>query len=171
MKRRELEKALLILETTPLLFAGLDGISPRRATQLRIEDVSLRDRIWSLALLEKDVWNLRIRRLLSEDSPELPAADDQEILSRAARLDGDHREALRAFGIFRGQNVRLLRQVSGKTWDRAGWIQPGGPIVLREVPSVMARLDNRNQAKLLSREVRAEDRLASRPAVLAGCCV
>ncbi len=171
MKRRELEKALLVLETTPLLLARVEEISPNQAMQLRLGGLSLRDRIWSLALMEKDVWNLRIRRLLAEDEPRLEPAEDAEFFARAARIEGDHREGLRAFGVFRGQNVRLLRQVSGRTWDRAGRIDPDGRIALRDVPSAMARMDERSQSKLRSLPLAAETRHPAGSTLLVDCCI
>jgi hypothetical protein len=137
-----------------------------------VEGISLRDRIWSLALLEKDVWNVRIRRLLTEDSPGLAAVED-DFFSRASRIEGDHREGLRAFGVVRGQNVRLLRQVSGRSWDRTGRIEPDGRLALRDVPSAMARLDERNQSCLLSLPLSPEEQASrsARSPVLADCCI
>jgi hypothetical protein len=171
MKRRELEKALLVLETTPLLLTRIDGISPVLARQMRVEGVSLRDRMWALALLEKDFWNRSIRRLLSEDSPRLEQIGEPELFFRAAGVEGDHREALRVFGVFRGQNVRLLRQLSGDDWDRAGSFAPDRPILLRELPPSMAKMDKRHQLRLLQAFPAAEADRSSGPRVLAGSCV
>jgi hypothetical protein len=170
MKRRELEKALLVLETTPLLLARVEGISPVLARQTRVEGVSLRDRMWALALIEKDVWNLRIRRLLTESSPRLGEIQEPELFLRASRIEGEHREALRVFGVFRGQNVRLLRQVSGSDWERAGTLPPDRRIVLRDVPSAMAKMDERHQSRLLQALPSAETRRQPGSAALAGCC-
>ena len=170
MKRRELEKALLVLETTPLLLKRIEGLSTADANRVRADGVSIRDRMWALALLEKDLWNRNLRLLLSEDEPRLAEAREPDVLARAARTDGDHREALRAFGVFRGQNVRLLRQVGGRQWDRAGFCGPDRPIFLRDVPGAMARSDERHQAKLLQAVPAPGSRRESRPAALVGFC-
>ncbi|MGH9440908.1 MAG: hypothetical protein ACRD16_01400 [Thermoanaerobaculia bacterium] len=170
MKRRELEKALLVLETTPLLLRRIDAVPPALTARVRVEGVSVRDRAWALAVLEKDLWNRSIRLILSEDMPRLTEVSEHEVLERASRMDGDHREALRVFGVFRGQNVRLLRQAAGRQWDRQGFFDPERPMYLREVPASMARSDERQQTRLL-RVFPAEDlpRDAEAP-VLAGFC-
>lgn len=170
MKRRELEKALLVLETTPLLLKRIEEISPAQACRARAEDVSVRDRIWALAVLEKGLWNRSIRLLLSEDSPRLSEVREPEIFLRAARMDGDHREALRVFGVFRGQNVRLLRQVTGREWDRPGFFELNRPMFLRDVPASMVKTDERHQSKLLQAVAGPEPRRESRSTVLAGFC-
>jgi len=170
MKRRELEKALLVLETTPLLLKRVEALSTAQASRGRGDGVSTRDRIWALALLEKELWNRSIRLLLSEDSPRLLEVCEPEIFLRAARMPGDHREALRAFGVFRGQNVRLLRQVSGREWDRRGSFESERPLFLRDVPASMVKSDERHQSKLLQAVPEAESRRESRPTALAGFC-
>ncbi len=170
MKRRELEKALLVLETTPLLLKRAEGLSTARAARSRGDGVSARDRIWALALLEQDLWNRSIRLLLSEDSPRLFEVCEPEIFLRAARMPGDHREALRAFGVFRGQNVRLLRQVTGREWERRGSFETGRPLFLRDVPASMVKTDERHQSRILQAVPDAENRRESRSAVLAGFC-
>lgn len=170
MKRRELEKALLVLETTPLLLARIEGISPVLAKQLRTDGVSLRDRVWAMALAEKDQWNLCIRRLLTEDSPRLVKIEEPELFLHASRIEGDHREALRVFGIFRGQNVRLLRQLSGDDWERAGFFAPDRQIALCDIPASMARMDERYQSRLLQTFPAAEVRRESGSVLCAGFC-
>jgi len=170
MKRRELEKALLVLETTPLLLTRIDGISPILAKQMRVEGISLRDRMWALAILEKDLWNRIIQRLLSEESPRLERIEEPHLFLRASFTEGDHREALRVFGIFRGQNVRLLRQASGVDWDREGTIAPDCPIRLHEVPASMVKMDKRHQSRLLQAFPMEEAPRTSDSGVFVGFC-
>jgi len=170
MKRRELEKALLVLETTPLLLKPIEELSIAQAARGRGEGVASRDRIWALAILERDLWNRSIRLLLSEDSPRLAEVCEPEIFLRAARMSGDHREAFRAFGVFRAENVRLLRQVSGREWDRRGIFETGRSLFLRDVPASMVKTDERHQSRLLQAVPDAENRREARSAALAGFC-
>ena len=146
------------------------GISPAQARQAGAEGVSLRDRMWALALLEQELWNRWIGKILSEDSPRLDRIPDPDLFRRASQIEGDHREALRVFGMFRGRNVRLLRQASAKEWTKEGLLDSGRPLLLADIPAAMVRMDQRYQSKLLAPVPPSEPRRPSQSGVLVGYC-
>jgi hypothetical protein len=150
MKRRELESALLTLETTPLIlhqiaFRGGPGgglLSPNACVRL---DRTVR----MMAAIEEAVWAERIRRLLTEDAPVLPGLDGRGAEEQiAATGSPDWRSSLERFVLARGRNNARFRTVSRSEWDRTGTVPRAGRIALRDVPRLMAVEDRRHLAAL-----------------------
>jgi hypothetical protein len=140
MKRRELEDALLTLETTPLLLASLFrdvGPGDSRASEVAAC-------IRGMTAFENGHWADRIRRMRDEEQPFLRAA------SPAAAPGGgaDVASALEAFGRARAANVRRLRALTPRQWDRSAVLEMDGVFRLRDLPGAMARADRECLAQM-----------------------
>src|SRR5258706_14349238 len=144
MKRRDLEKPLLILETTsPLLrrlTRGAGAVQPSTAEALRTE-------LWLMAILEQEVWTERIERLLCEPYPFLRRVNREQFLlraARAARNPNAERDPLTVFEDARSANLQRLRNVESKDWNRSGFLEPAGGFLLCDVPRILAEQDQKN---------------------------
>ena len=99
------------------------------------------EHVWHLADLETDAYEVRIRRLLEEDEPELPGFDGEAVAAkrkyRALRL----RDGLKKFTEARERNLAALRSLEGDAWQRAGIQEGVGKITLQDVPRMMHEHD------------------------------
>jgi hypothetical protein len=99
------------------------------------------EHVWHLADLETDAYELRIRRILEEDEPELPNFDGEAVAAqrkyRALRL----RDGIKRFTAARERNLAALRSVDGAAWDRAGIQEGVGRVTLRDIPRMMHEHD------------------------------
>lgn len=144
MKRRELEQALLTLETTPVLLERLTE-APPGAGRPDLRSPRILRVFRDMALREEALWGRWIRHLLADPTPLLPelewhAAEDApelELTDAAAR-----------FHEARDRNLRLLREAPGAAWNRAGILEKGGILYLREIPAAMAEGDRRELAMI-----------------------
>jgi hypothetical protein len=163
MKRRELEKALLTLETTPALLEQLlsgiaCGASSRAARRQMARHLE------GLAFREREFWGRWIELLLSESTPLLPEPD-----TSIPSAGEDAPEAFARFRENRERNLRLLRQAPSASWNCAGILERGGILYLRELPAAMAEGDRRDLEELLRVIVRPAPSAAdgrARPAPL-----
>jgi hypothetical protein len=143
MKRRDLEKPLLILETTSPLLRRLT----RGAGTSQPSAMALRTHVWLMAILEQKVWTGRIERLLAETYPNLRRVNVNQVLlqaERAARNPKSERDPLTVFEDARKANLQLLRSVEPKNWNRSGFLEPAGALFLRDVPRILAEQDQKN---------------------------
>jgi DinB family protein len=96
---------------------------------------------WHLADLEAEGYAVRIRRLLAEDTPQLPDFDGGAMAKarnyRALSLG----EGLDAFRAARRANVDALQRLSDDEWLRVGTQEGVGPVALCDIPSMMAEHD------------------------------
>lgn len=145
MTRRELESALLTLETTPVLLerlivGGASGSRPS-AARPRIEPL-----LEAIATREDRLWGRWIDLLISGASPLLPELDAG---APPGAPPWPVLESFRRFRQAREKNLQLLRQTPGPIWDRAGILEKGGVLHLRELPSAMAEGDRRDLDAIL----------------------
>ena len=99
------------------------------------------EHVWHLADLETDAYEVRIRRILEEDEPELPTFDGDAVAAkrkyRALRL----RDGLKKFTEARERNLAALRALEGDAWQRAGVQEGVGKVTLRDIPRMMHEHD------------------------------
>jgi hypothetical protein len=113
------------------------------------------EHVWHLADLETDAYEVRIRRLLEEDEPELPGFDGEAVAAkrkyRALRL----RDGLKKFTEARERNLAALRSLEGDAWQRAGIQEGVGKITLQDVPRMMHEHDlaHRQEIEALVQEL------------------
>ena len=134
MKRRDLEKALLILETTPFVFEKV----------VLASDAALRQQIagliWEAAAIEEHVWSARVR-LLRERSEALLPRLDRALARRIAAGKSGARDAVTAFLRRRRENARVLRGLTALDEKSVHPIEGGGSFSLADLPGAMAEQD------------------------------
>ena len=95
------------------------------------------EHVWHLADLEADAYEVRIRRMLEEDEPELPNFDGDAVAAkrkyRALRL----RDGIKKFNEARQRNLAALGAVEGEAWHRAGVLEGVGKVTLLDIPRIM----------------------------------
>jgi hypothetical protein len=143
MNRRNLETLLLTLESTPALVA-------RAAAQLDAAQVrhvpadggfSFIEHVWHLADLEREGYEVRIRRILSEDEPPLSDFRGERVARERCYRNRDLAEGLAVFAAARNRNVTKLRGLQPSDWKRRGAQEGFGSIALEDVPRMMAEHD------------------------------
>jgi hypothetical protein len=113
------------------------------------------EHVWHLADLETDAYEVRIRRILAEDEPELPTFDGDAVADkrkyRALRL----RDGIKKFTEARARNLAALRAIQGDAWDRAGVQEGVGKVTLRDIPRLMHEhdLSHREEIETLLQEL------------------
>ena len=99
------------------------------------------EHVWHLADLETDAYEVRIRRILEEDEPELPGFDGEAVAAkrkyRALRL----RDGIKKFAEARARNLAALAAIDGEAWDRGGIQEGVGRVTLRDIPRLMHEHD------------------------------
>ena len=134
MKRRELEKALLVLETTPFV---LEKVVLASDTALRRQIAGL---IWEAAAIEEHVWSARVRLLRAGSEAVLPRLD-RALARRIAADKCGARDAVAAFLRRRRENARVLRALTSADAATAYPIEGGGSFSLTDLPAAMAEQD------------------------------
>jgi len=99
------------------------------------------EQCWHLADLERDGYATRVRRLLTEDDPELADFDGARVARERQYLSLSLAEGLRSFRAARAQTLSMLRQVQPHQWTRSGRQDGVGRVSLRDIPSMMAAHD------------------------------
>ncbi|MGH9368528.1 MAG: DinB family protein [Thermoanaerobaculia bacterium] len=143
MNRSKLETLLLTLESTPALLArAIREFSPREATRRPAAGgFSLVENVWHLADLEREGYGVRIRRLLTEEEPTLSNFDGDRLARERDYQGRSLAEGLAAFSLARHRNLERLRAVPSAAWNRAGFQESVGRILLADVPRLMAEHD------------------------------
>ena len=160
MKRRELEKALLVLETTPFV---LEKVVLASDAALRHQIAGL---IWEAAAIEEHVWSARVRLLRAGTEAVLPRLD-RALARRIAADKTGARDAVAAFLRRRRQNARVLRALSSADAATAYPIEGGGSFSLVDLPAAMAEQDQCTLRELARRIAPPAPRELSDCAVLA----
>jgi crotonobetainyl-CoA:carnitine CoA-transferase CaiB-like acyl-CoA transferase len=158
MNRRELETLFLTLESTPALLARAASELPEDSVRQRgtTGGFSLVEQIWHLADLEREAYAVRIRRLLTEDEPQLSNFDGDRVARERLYQRRDLAEGLLAFTLARTLNLQKLRDVSAEEWKRTGKQEGVGRVELADVPRMMTEHDRVHGLEIaeLVREIR-----------------
>jgi hypothetical protein len=99
------------------------------------------EQCWHLADLEREGYGARIGRLLAEDAPALPDFDGARLARERAYRTLSLAEGLRAFAAARRANLAALDALSDAQWSRPGTQEGVGPVMLCDVPAMMAEHD------------------------------
>jgi hypothetical protein len=158
MNRRELETLFLTLESTPALLARAAAELPEDSVRHRSTagGFSLVEHVWHLADLEREAYAVRIRRLLTEDEPQLSNFDGDRVARERLYQRRDLAEGLLAFALARTRNLQWLREVSVEEWERPGEQEGVGRVELSDVPRMMTEHDRIHGVEIadLIREIR-----------------
>jgi hypothetical protein len=143
MNRRELETLLLTLESTPALLARAAArLSPAQVRRSpKNGGFSFIENVWHLADLEREGYGVRIRRLLTEESPMLSNFDGDRAARERVYSRRDLAEGLAAFARARHANLIVLRSVTSADWKRDGEQEAFGRVSLSDLPRMMAEHD------------------------------
>jgi hypothetical protein len=96
---------------------------------------------WHLADLEREGYGVRIRRLRAETAPALPDFDGARLARERDYASRSLAAGLAAFRAARRENLAALRALGGEEWTRGGTQEGVGPIMLCDVPAMMAEHD------------------------------
>jgi DinB superfamily len=158
MNRRELETVLLTLESTPALLAhaAAELAEDRVRQRGTAGGFSLVEHVWHLADLEREGYGARIRRLLTEEEPQLLNFDGDRVARERIYNRRDLVEGLLAFTAARLRNLETLRGLSPADWKRTGEQEGIGLVALADVPRMMAEHDRAHGIEIaeLVREIR-----------------
>jgi len=143
MNRREFETLLLTLESTPVLMErAATGLSDTCArTRPAGGGFSFVENLWHLADLEREGFGVRIRRILSEPTPELANFDGDRVARERNYQARGVEAGLFAFAEARRANLEVLRSVTGLQWLRSGTQERVGAVTLADLPRHMAEHD------------------------------
>jgi hypothetical protein len=106
------------------------------------------EQCWHLADLEREAFAERLRRLREEQDPTLPDFDGDRMAAERRYLALSAREAIAAFAAARARNVALLRQIRPEEWSRSGRQEGVGPVMLCDLPVMMAEHDRAHRTEI-----------------------
>jgi len=106
------------------------------------------EQCWHLADLEREGYGLRIARLLSEEAPALPDFDGARMAEERRYRTLSLAEGLLAFAAARRANLAALDALTEPQWSRAGTQEGVGPLMLCDVPAMMAEHDASHRAEI-----------------------
>lgn len=81
----------------------------------------------------------RMKRVIAEERPKIPAGDPDEFARRLAYHDRDLEEELRLIEVVRGQLARILRTLRADDFERVGIHSVDGPLTLQ---ALLKRITN-----------------------------
>ena len=150
MNRRELETLFLTLESTPALLAKAAAELPEDRVRHRgtTGAFSFVEHVWHLADLEREVYGVRIRRLLSEDEPYLSNFDGERIAHERVYQRRDLADGLLAFAAARTRNLQVLRDVPHGDWGRTAEQEGVGVVALGDIPRMMVEHDREHEQEI-----------------------
>jgi hypothetical protein len=131
------------LENMPdFLASAFDGLSETEAsTPLSADSFSAVEHCWHLADLEEEGFSYRISRLLEGCSPLLADFDGARIARDRNYRTRSLAQGIAAFRSARQKNLALLRNLSGDDWNQKGEQEGVGPVMLCDIPVMMAEHD------------------------------
>jgi hypothetical protein len=150
LARAEQEELLAGLGRMPdWLCEAFAGLSPEdAATPGPDAGFSPAAQCWHLADLEREAFAVRIRRLLTEDAPQLPDFDGARV-ARERQYDRlSLLEGIAAFRSARHDNLSALRDVPAAAWLRAGTQDGVGRVALCDLPTMMAEHDAAHRGEI-----------------------
>jgi hypothetical protein len=106
------------------------------------------EQCWHLADLEREAFAERLRRLREEDEPLLADFDGDLAARERHYVSLPVSEAIAAFAAARARNVALLREVRPEEWNRSGRQEGVGPVMLCDLPVMMAEHDQAHRAEI-----------------------
>ena len=150
-----LEKAEALEELPRLLRRMLRDAGPEvRTIRPRGGGFSLTEQICHLRDLEQQGYLVRIRRMLSEERPDLAEFDGARVARESDYHSQDPEAALAAFEEARRESLSLLAPLTEEQLERRGTIGTIGMITIRQLVDMMLEHD-RSHARELD-ELRAE---------------
>lgn len=110
------------------------------------EALTAHEQICHLRDIEKDGYQVRIRRTLTEDHPFLPSLDTMRLAAGYGALDAA--EALQGFRAARVETLRLLTDLEDSHWRRPAIFEGYGPTTLCGLVHFLCSHDQQHLAGL-----------------------
>jgi DinB superfamily len=140
---RELESMPDFLADT---FGGLT--SAEAATTLSADALSPVEQCWHLADLEREGYAVRIRRLLEDSHPWLEDFDGARIARERQYKQKSLADGIEAFRQARLSNLALIQALKPDDWRRQGEQEGVGPVMLCDIPAMMAGHDTAHRKEI-----------------------
>jgi len=145
----DLDATLRALETMPAFLQRaahtLEGEATRGPSA---GGFSIVEHAWHLADLEREGFGTRLRRLLTEDDPELPDFDGARLARERSYRERPLAAGLAAFMAARAANLAVLRSVPAESWAWAGRQEGVGAVTLGDIPRLMREHDDSHRAEI-----------------------
>ncbi|HUK91994.1 MAG TPA: DinB family protein [Blastocatellia bacterium] len=128
---------------------AFSSLSPEEAQQPGPDGLfSPVEQVWHLTDLEREGFQARINRLLSETNPTLPDFNGSAVAKARNYRSLSLSEGLAAFADARKRSVELLKSVDSPDWFRSGVQEGVGNVTLCDMPSFMAQHDQAHRAEI-----------------------
>jgi hypothetical protein len=150
MDRSEQADLLAKLGEMPrYLAAKFAGLTSDAATRRGPDDgFSPVEHCWHLVDLEREGFALRMRRLRSEKTPELPDFDGAAIARERNYRAKSLADGLAAFREARAESLALIASIASDEWVRDGVQEGVGRVVLCDMPAMMSEHDAAHRAEI-----------------------
>ncbi|MBA2731998.1 MAG: DinB family protein [Acidobacteria bacterium] len=146
----EFQEVVRFLEETPERIRRLtvDLTSENLKWKPSVNEFSVLEQICHLRDLEREGYNARIRKLLTEEQPTLPDFDGSRIASERDYNSQDFEAAFQEFALERKENVRVMKALSSDQLNRSGVLEGVGAITLERLCQLMREHDQSHREEL-----------------------
>ncbi len=146
----EFQEVVRFLEETPerIRRLAVDLTSENLKWKPSVNEFSVLEQICHLRDLEREGYNARIRKLLTEEQPTLPDFDGSRIASERDYNSQDFEAAFQEFALERKENVRVMKTLSSDQLNRSGVLEGVGAITLERLCQLMREHDQSHREEL-----------------------
>jgi hypothetical protein len=109
--------------------------------------------------IEVEGYGARIRKLLTEDNPQLPDVDGARLARERDYNSQDFAAALDDFARARAENLRAVRELSAEQLNREGVLEGVGEITLGKLFLLMREHDESHRQELIGLCAQLKDRV------------
>lgn len=143
MVEQDVEKLLKFLEETPEMIRRLTANFSKDDLKLKpsANEFSALEQVCHLRDLEQEGYNVRIRKLLTENQPALPDFDGGRIARERDYNSQDFADALQDFTRARQENTDAVRTLSSDQLNLTGTLEGVGTITLARLLQLMREHD------------------------------
>jgi hypothetical protein len=106
------------------------------------------EQVWHLADLEAEGFGVRIRRLREQAGALLEDFDGDRIANERSYRQRDLAEGIAAFRAARTRNLAAIATISDDEWGHAGTQEGVGPVMLCDLPVMIAEHDAAHRAEI-----------------------
>ena len=146
----EFQEVVRFLEETPerIRRLAVDLTSEDLKWKPSVNEFSVLEQVCHLRDLEREGYNARIRKLLTEEQPTLPDFDGSRIASESDYNSQDFEAAFQEFALERKENVRVMKTLSPDQLNRSGVLEGVGAITLERLCQLMREHDQSHREEL-----------------------
>lgn len=108
------------------------------------------EQVCHLRDVEREGYSRRVQRMLDEDNPLLEGIDGAQLANERDYQSQDLVEALKEFGVARGESIRLLQSASAAQRERPGHFEDAVVFTLAGLAGMMRAHDSEHLRELES---------------------